>query len=272
MYGLEALDLCNEGRLTALGKLFIKEEGTFPIPRPPEPCHLNQDYFIALLSQHIDLLWEIENHLRPSSPGRYRLAKRSMRFLQGDPNDLILLLERGLQDSLPDRIKARLLDQPSLRMAEGIVLEFSHPAVLRNLRRQPNLRQHIEQFLSPRHILISTRNAPALLKILKRRGVHVASYEEEPKTQKQRTHFPQKELLQSIGRTFSKLELLEKYKQLQQAIDVYYRMPGYPAEQRRITPLLIEERGEYTYVSAYCQNRRAQRTFRLDRIEIPGTG
>ena len=72
--------------------------------------------------------------------------------------------------------------------------------------------------------------------------------------------------------TSSKLELLEKYKQLQQAIDVLYRVPGYPAEQRRITPLLIEERGEYTYVSAYCQNRRAQRTFRLDRIEIPGNG
>ena len=170
------------------------------------------------------------------------------------------------------RSKLELLDQPSLRVSEGMVLEFSHPADIQNLRRQPNLRQHIEQFLSPRHILISTRNAPALFKILKRRGVHIASHKEEPEIQKRRTHFPQKELLHSIGGTSSKLELLEKYKQLQQAIDVLYRVPGYPAEQRRITPLLIEQRGEYTYVSAYCQNRRAQRTFRLDRIEIPGTG
>jgi len=49
-----------------------------------------------------------------------------------------------------------------------------------------------------------------------------------------------------------------------------YRAPGYPAEQRRITPLIIEQRGEQTYVIAYCQTRRAQRTFRLDRIEVPG--
>jgi len=47
-----------------------------------------------------------------------------------------------------------------------------------------------------------------------------------------------------------------------------YRSPGYPAERRRITPLLIERRGEFTYISAYCQTRRAQLTFRLDRMEI----
>jgi len=73
-----------------------------------------------------------------------------------------------------------------------------------------------------------------------------------------------------IGGSSSKLELLKRYRQLQQAIDVLYRAPGYPTERRRITPLLIEQRGEHTYISAYCQTRRAQRTFRLDRIEILG--
>ena len=109
MYGLEALGLYNEGRLTAWGKLFIKEEGTLPTPRPPEPCYLDEDHFIAPLAQHMDLLWEIEKHLRPSSPGKYPLTQRAIRFLQGDPHDLILLLERGLQGSLPDEIKARTL-------------------------------------------------------------------------------------------------------------------------------------------------------------------
>jgi predicted DNA-binding transcriptional regulator YafY len=67
------------------------------------------------------------------------------------------------------------------------------------------------------------------------------------------------------------MEVLGKYMQLQQALDILYRAPGFPAEQRRITPLSIEQRGERTYVIAYCQTRRAQRTFRLDRMEIPGT-
>jgi len=35
-------------------------------------------------------------------------------------------------------LETRLLDQPSLRVIEGMILEFSHPADLRNLRRQLN--------------------------------------------------------------------------------------------------------------------------------------
>jgi hypothetical protein len=118
--------------------------------------------------------------------------------------------------------------------------------------------------------------------------VHVAYNEEPPHKEKKRTHFtqnvlstPQKNtagsstgllrLLHPLGKAVPKLELVERYLQLQQALDVLYRAPGYPAEQRRITPLLIEQSGEQTYVIAYCQTRRAQRTFRLDRMEIPGT-
>jgi predicted DNA-binding transcriptional regulator YafY len=64
--------------------------------------------------------------------------------------------------------------------------------------------------------------------------------------------------------------LIEKYKQLGQALDMLYRAPGYAPEKRRITPLAIEQRGEHTYIIAYCQTRRGQRTFRLDRMEVPG--
>ncbi len=42
-------------------------------------------------------------------------------------------------------------------------------------------------------------------------------------------------------------------------------------ELSRITLLLSKERGGYTYLSAYCQDRRASRTFRLDRMEVADT-
>jgi hypothetical protein len=293
--GLEALGLYSNGRLTTWGRLFIKGDGDMPTPKPAEPCHIANDHFIAPLASHTDLLWEIENYLRPSSPGAYPLlwrtqsrraanfplAKKSLRGIQSDPQELIALMERGLRAPLPGEIKARLLDQPSLRLIEGVVLELSHPSELQALRRNPNLRRHIERVLSPRHILVSAYNAPALLKILTRRGVHIEMNEEKPEVPKKRTHFSRSpsrsldtlpkycEFGEGRGGT-SKLELLDKYRQLQQAIDILYRTPGYPAEHRRITPLLIEQRGEFIYVSAFCQTRRAQLTFRLDRMEIPG--
>jgi len=269
--GLEALGLYHAGKLTAWGEFFLKGEGELPSPRPLEPCRIHEELFLASVPQHIDLLWEVEKHLRPVAPGKYPLTRRALRFQHGDPGDLITLLECGLQNSLPAEIKARLLDQPSLRVIEGMVLEFSHPADLRSLYRQPNLRRHFEEILSPRHIFISMKESKTLFQLLQRRGVYVAYNEEPPEIKKKRTHFSQKVLLQPLGKAVPKLELLEKYLQLQQALDVLYRAPGYPAEPRRITPLLIEQRGKQTYITAFCQTRRAQRLFRLDRMEIPGT-
>ena len=165
------------------------------------------------------------------------------------------------------------------------MLEFSNPADLQQLRRQPIFRKYIEEFLpwhrppgqvSPQRVLVSSQKAKMLFELLKRRGVYVNGNEEQPdmspsKTPGKRTHFPQNPILQPVGKSMPKLEILEQYKGWQQALDVLYRTPGYPAEQRRITPLSIEKRGEHTYVVAYCQTRRGQRLFRLDRMEVPGT-
>lgn len=269
--GLEALGLCKEGKLTQWGKFFIKGEGELPTLKPPEPCAIHENHFVASVAQQTDLLWELEKHLRPISPGRYPLTKRAMHFHTGDPHDLIALLERGLQKKIPKSTRALILNQPSLRVLEGFVIEFSNPTELKELRRQPNLRQHVEQYLSPRHVFVSSADAKRLLKSFEQRGIHLAFREELPEIPKKRTHFPGKVLLQPTGRSLPKMEVLGKYMQLQQALDILYRAPGFPAEQRRITPLSIEQRGEHTYVIAYCQTRRAQRTFRLDRMEIPGT-
>lgn len=269
--GLEALGLVAEKKLTAWGKIFIKGEGIPPTPKPAEPCKIHEDHFIAPIPQHSNLLWEIETHLRPAEPGKYPLTKRALSFHKEDPHTLIELLEKGLQAEVPARTKAMILKQPSIRIAEGIVVEFSNPSELAQLRRQPAFREYIDEFLSSQRVLVPAQKAKALFQMLKKRGAYVHQNEEQVAPEKKRTHFPQKAILQPVGKSLPKLSLIEKYKQLGQALDVLYHVPGYAAEQRRITPLSIEERGEHTYVIAYCQTRRGQRTFRLDRMEVPGT-
>lgn len=271
--GLDALGLTADGKLTKWGTIFVKDEGNLPSPRADEPCRLHADLFLAPLPRYADLLWDLETYLRPKAPGVYPLTRRALHFHEGDPYRLIELIERGLQAEIPERTRALILDQPSIRIAEGIVLEFSSPAELQHLRRQPVFRKYIDEFLSPQRILVSNEKASGLLQMLKRRGVYTHRQPERVEGRKKRTHFPSapNTLPKPVGAGVPKLTVIEKYKQLGQALDILYRTPGYPAEQRRITPLLIEQRGEHTYVIAYCQTRRAQRTFRLDRIEVPGT-
>ena len=268
--GLNALGLTANGTLTRWGKFFIKNEGTIPTPRPIPPCQIENNIFSAPLPSNFSLLWQLEHYLHPSQPGKYPLCSKN--FLNSDPKPLIELLEKGLQKCLPDPIKARLLGQPSIHIREGIILEFSSPAELAQLRRQPVLRKYFETFLSSQSVLIARQNEKMVYKLLKRRGVYLHSNEDQAPVKKaKRTHFQQKKILQPVGKSIPKLVLIEKYKQLAQALDIIYRTPGYNPEQRRITPLAIEQRGEHTYIIAHCQTRRGQRTFRLDRMEIPGT-
>lgn len=269
--GLSALGLVAEGQLTRWGRYFLKGEGNLPTPKPNAVCEIKEDQFIAPLDQQTDLLWELEQYLRPVTPGRYSLARRGLKFLNGDPYEFIALLERGLQREIPKSTRAQILGQPTIKLTQGWVLEFSSPQELKELRRQPNLRKHMEQFLSPQHVLISAQSASQVFKMFERRGVFAQESKVPARTPKKRSHFVSPIPLMPIGKTAPKMEILNKYLQLQQALDILYRTPGYPAEQRRITPLSMEQRGENTYVIAHCHTRRAQRTFRLDRIEIPGT-
>lgn len=273
--GLDALGLTDHGELTQWGIFFVKGEGALPSPKAEKPCHLLDGQFIAHLTEHIDLLWDLERYLRPKSPGVYPLTKRSLQFLDGDPYEMIDLMERGLGKPMSEHIKAIILKQPSIRITNGIVLEFSSPAELKQLRRQPVFRKYIDKFLSPQRVLISQEKADDLFKMLSRRGVYAYRGEEQPEVSKKRTHYREayqpKPVMNPVGKNVSKMSIIERYKQLELALDILYRVPGYPAEQRRITPLLVEERGGHVYVIAFCQTRRAQRTFRLDRIEIPGT-
>lgn len=62
---------------------------------------------------------------------------------------------------------------------------------------------------------------------------------------------------------------LEEAIRKQEPIDILYRKTDrYQAEPRHLTPLVIEQRGLRFYLIAYCHTRRANRTFRMDRLQL----
>lgn len=63
-------------------------------------------------------------------------------------------------------------------------------------------------------------------------------------------------------------ELIQAAIRGESAIDIFYHAPGRSPEPRHITPLLVEQRGLRWYLLAYCHDRRANRTFRLDRVKM----
>jgi len=63
-------------------------------------------------------------------------------------------------------------------------------------------------------------------------------------------------IIRSLIKTIEKLE----------SIHISYKKPEKMPENRKIYPLLLEKRGAYTYLIAFCQEKCARRTFRVDRI------
>lgn|GEM_PF-4127996 len=56
-----------------------------------------------------------------------------------------------------------------------------------------------------------------------------------------------------------------------ETVDVLYQASSkHSPEYRHLTPLLVESRGARYYLVAYCHTRRANRTFRLDRLKLCG--
>lgn len=65
------------------------------------------------------------------------------------------------------------------------------------------------------------------------------------------------------------IERLQEAIDRAEAVDVLYQASGRHApEFRHLRPLLVEQRNGRFYLLAYCQNRRANRTFRLDRLKL----
>ncbi len=281
--GLNALGLTNHGTLTRLGKAVLGLE-RFPTPAPRQPWQLAGCTLAVPSQPDWSLLWQLEAFLPPIAPYTYPINKN--RACQpGQAEKLVEILETGLRAPLPGGLRARLLGQPSLQTSIGLVLEFSDPAHLRQLRRSPALRGHFERILSPRHILVEAANAPRMLKLLERRGIYTTPLlspqfgEVQPnwgETRREgggaRAHFSRLSLLQPLELGQPLIGFLQQAIRQQTAFEMLYHAPnGERPERHRITPLLIEERGGYTYIIAYSHTRRGQRTYRLDRMEVPGT-
>lgn len=283
--GLNALGLTHQGQLTRLGQAAFNQV-PFSSPIPAQPWAICQQQLFTHPPADYPLLWQLEQYISPAAPYSYPLTPAAFRQAsqRGDVQKLIEILQNGLKTSLPASLRAQILNQPALNIATVTILEFSSPAELRQLRQAPALRQHFQQILSPRHASIDPQDQPRILALLKRHGIqaNMPDTKEPPdnspkKKEPPRTHFQRSGLLQPLGNDIPLIDLLQQALQQQTAIEMLYHAPvSHPAavpapETHRITPLIIEERGGYTYIIAYSHNRRAQRTYRLDRIEIPGT-
>ena len=64
------------------------------------------------------------------------------------------------------------------------------------------------------------------------------------------------------------IETLQQAIQTEESLDIHYQAPGREAECRHVLTLLLEVRSGKYYLIAYCHTRRANRTFRLDRLQL----
>lgn len=278
---LQAIGICHENGITLWGKTAL---GLRPAPSPLPPARWEIINDTLRIPYPVDwkLLWQLESFLSPYAPLLYRLDAAALRLAaqRGHPAKLLEILQSGLGAAAPAEIRAGILGQPTLQVTTGLILEFSDPAELRRLRSTEPLRSHFEQILSPRHILVNEKNAPRLLKLLERRGIYMSTTPPIPILElgerkgdgPGRTHFSHAHLLEPLGKNIPILEFLRQSIHQQLAFDMLYNAPdSQRPEIHRVTPVLIEERAGYTYVIAYSHTRKGQRTYRLDRMEIPGT-
>ena len=292
--GLDALGITHQKSLTPFGKAVLGL-AEFPSPAPHPAWWLENDTLLVSHNPDWYLLWQLETYLAPRPSFTYSLNVQALRLAsqRGEPQCLLEILQKGLGAPVPAQIRADILDQPVLKATRGLVLEFSDPAELRQLRRSEPLRACFERVLSPRHVLVEEQNTPRLLKLLERRGIHAFV---PPPTQPEipselgelagdrrgsRTHFSRAGLLEPLGESIPMLGFIQECLRQQTAFDMLYSAPsahlslvGFDAdrpETHRITPLLIEERGGFIYIIAYSHTRRGQRTYRLDRMQVPGT-
>ncbi len=264
---LQALGLCDGEQIGPWGLSML---GKSPAPTllKLRPWQLDGIHLHITTPVNWRLLWELERFLSPCRPFEYEFTSKALRLAsqRGEPQELIDILQTGLNAPLPPELTNQVLGQPALHSFDGKVLSFSDPAELRQLRKSNALRPYLDSILSPRHVIVDHQAAPRLLRLLERRGVYARPLaEDEPETDLQ-----MEPIKWQTGE--SKVELrrvLTWAMKTQAGIQILYSAPNsVRPEPRRITPLLIEERGGHEYIIAYCHTRRGQRTFRLDRMEL----
>jgi hypothetical protein len=268
--GLQALGICDSEKLTAWGQLLLNKKGKMPSPLPKKAWYIKEDRLIIPFPVDWTLLWQLEAWMQPLAPGIYSLKRQALRraVQLASPEELITLLEGGMQSPLPAEIKARILGQPNLNIFNGTIYEFSDPAELRQLRNSPVLRKYFNHLLSPRAAHVLAKDEIHVQKLLKRRGIALNSLWDEPPERAPKTRIKGRQS-QKYFRNKPKvgLDTLLKWAiQVQEAVNVVYQVPNCQPEHRHISPLHFEERNGHRYLIAFCHQRRAQRMFRMDRM------
>lgn len=269
--GLKALGICDGEKLTAWGQLLLNKKGQMPSPLPQRAWHIKGKRLIVPLPTDWTLLWKLESWLEPLAPGIYALDRKAIRSaLQlGSAQEIIALLEEGLQTPLPAEIKALFLQQPILTTYTGSVYEFSDPAELCQLRKSPILRKYFNHLLSPRAAHVLSKDQKHVEKLLKRRGIALKPLWDNPPESAPKTRIRGRQN-HEYARTKPEVALEAQLKwaiQTQMSIPIIYRAVNRQPERRRITPLHFEERNGHRYVIAFCHKARAQRMFRVDRMK-----
>lgn len=333
--GLEALGLYERGELTFWGSEFLKGTLRLNPNAAVQAWEISDDELHIPYPPNWKTLWDLESYLTPIDPGIYALDEKALRravqHTENDASDLLQILQQGLRESLPQELIRRIESQPILIVLPGLVLEFSSPEELSQLRRNVSIRQEMAAILSPHHVYIETWQAERVLERLQRFGLvsnkdMLSSRRDSLLNQLRLTnnerayllctlliqdgldiptsappgllakltedlpvvlraaaarnakaileeHMPRstwlhEEEIPPVPEIYT-INRIEEAIQKQQVIDILYQKAAqYHPEYRRVSPLSIEQRNLRFYLIAYCHIRKANRTFRLDRLQL----
>jgi hypothetical protein len=124
-------------------------------------------------------------------------------------------------------------------------------SILPGFASPPGLMGRIISLLDSNLCAAAAEHATKLLHLLRPSGSWKLDEENPP--------CPKDELLEALQEAIDKEEV----------INILYHAPGGTTpEYRHLSPLLLEQRGARFYLIAYCHTRKANRTFRVDRMEI----
>jgi len=358
LIGLQALGICDGEMLSPLGWDLLN--GSNPdlfAVSPPGLWSIAGDDLTVPFPPDWRLLWELEKYLDPiiitaqdivsgtDESIHYSLNPPALRFAaqrgaMDSSSTLPTILERGLTKPLPVKWLHQLAKEPTIRLIQGFVLEFTHPEEIKRLRQFPGLRRHLDHLLSPRHVALDPYDAYQIFQRLRQKGVlserdlasirslerpgirpprlntnptRLARSEQtyllslvllaeelqkvavpppgllrkltegmpaslqaaaarqaaktlnqvhpDPPWQPEESHpdLPSEDLIRMLQSSIDRCEF----------VDILYQASGrHSPELRHLSPLMIESRGERYYLIAYCHTRRANRTFRLDRLKL----
>lgn len=132
---LQNLGIWNGQSLTLLGEQALHNCLNNAGPAP-QAWALQDGYLETPLPTDWKLLWDLEQFLTPAAPGQYHLNPKTLRQAaqRGSAEQLLVILENGTGQAVPAELVAKINSQPTVRLLDGMILEFSDAEELKRLR------------------------------------------------------------------------------------------------------------------------------------------